>query len=168
MIVDTNFQTPPPVARYMVSLLPKDVRTILEPTPGIGILYHELVGEEYWVTCPEDYFLLPRGRWDAIVMNPPFSSKSANLTNSKEDFKGMQVGYHILQDCMQMSDNIIALMPWFTIIDSDVRLRYLKAFGLISVTALPRKTFAYSRIQTCILQLQKGYSKPTTFEVFNY
>ncbi len=81
--------------------------------------------------------------------------------------KGMRLGYHILLECMQMSDNIIALMPWFTISDSDVRLRYLKDFGLKSITALPRKTFQYARIQTMVIELHKGWSGPTEFKVFD-
>jgi hypothetical protein len=69
---------------------------------------------------------------------------------------------------MKKSNNVIALMPWFTISDSDVRLRFLKSYGLISLTALPRKTFQYARIQTCILQLQKGYTGETIFKVFDH
>lgn len=105
-------------------------------------------------------------RFDCIIMNPPFSSKSANLTNAPANInlEGMRVGYYILDQCMEMSDNIIALMPWFTISDSDVRLRKLKEFGLISVTPLPRKTFAYARIQTVVIQLQHGYTGNTEFK----
>jgi hypothetical protein len=58
-------------------------------------------------------------------------------------------------------------MPWFTISDSDVRLRALKRYGLKSVTALPRKTFEYVRIQTVVLQLEKGYRGDTTFIVYD-
>ena len=67
-----------------------------------------------------------------------------------------------------MSDNIIALMPWFTISDSDVRLRFLKSFGLKSITALPRKTFEYARIQTCVFELQKGWNEDTIFRVYDF
>ena len=69
--------------------------------------------------------------------------------------------------CLHMSDNVIALMPWFTISDSDVRLRALKTWGLKSITALPRKTFDYARIQTVVLELQKGYIGMTEFKVFD-
>jgi hypothetical protein len=65
---------------------------------------------------------------------------------------------------MKMSDNVIALMPWFTISDSDVRLRTLKGFGIKSLTALPRKTFDYVRIQTVVIELQKGYKDSTIFK----
>jgi hypothetical protein len=79
----------------------------------------------------------------------------------------MRLGYHILTECMNMSDNVIALMPWFTLSDSDVRLRSLKKYGLKSITALPRKTFEYVRIQTVIIELERGYEKETLFKVFD-
>lgn len=66
-----------------------------------------------------------------------------------------------------MSDHVIALVPWFTISDSDVRLRSLKRWGLKSVTALPRKTFEYVRIQTVVLELEKGFKGETIFKVLD-
>lgn len=163
-----DFQTPPEVCRYMVSLLPAHVRTVLEPTSGKGNIVNELIG--YEVTAPKDFFLLDRSlRFDAIVMNPPFSSGSAILTNAPKSFdlKGMKAGHFFLTECMQRSDTVIALMPWFTISDSDVRLRYLNSFGIRSITALPRKTFEYVRIQTCIIHLEKGFKGVTEFRVFD-
>lgn len=102
-------------------------------------------------------------------MNPPFSSKSAYMQNAPANLNkvGMRLGYYILTECMEMSNYVIALMPWFTISDSDVRLRYLKDFGLKSLTALPRKTFQYARIQTVVIELSKGYSRQTEFKVFD-
>ena len=35
MIIDPEFQTPIPVCKYMVKMLPKDVKTVLEPSPGM-------------------------------------------------------------------------------------------------------------------------------------
>lgn len=166
MIIDPNFQTPLFVCEYMRSLIPEDVVTILEPTPGLRQLSGLLVSEGFDVTEPEDYFLLDKdSRFDCVAGNPPFSGKSADLTNAPHTLtaKGMAVGYHILTETMEMSDNLIMLMPWFTISDSDVRMRKLKEFGLISVTPLPRKTFNYARIQTVVLQMQKGYAGQTTF-----
>ena len=163
----TQFQTPPAVCRYMASLIPGHVKTVLEPTPGIGNLVSAL--SDFKVTAPVDYFTLDPGqRYDAIVMNPPFSATSANLENAPTSFlgTGMRFGYQMLMQSMHQSDHIIALMPWFTISDSDVRMRCLKRFGLKSITTLPRKTFQYARIQTCILELEKGYVGKTTFEVF--
>jgi type I restriction-modification system DNA methylase subunit len=113
---------------------------------------------------------LKESRFDAIVMNPPFSKKYTILDNAPKhlEHSGMRMGYYILTKCMEMSDNIIALMPWFTLSDSDVRLRYLRSFGIKSITALPRKTFEYARIQTCVIELQKGYQGPVEFKIFDF
>lgn len=163
----TDFQTPPNVCRYMVSLLPPGINTVLEPTPGIGNIVKALAG--YQVTAADDFFLIDNKRFDAIVMNPPFNSKYAKMENAPPGYNsnGMKLGYQILYDCLQMSDCVIALMPWFTISDSDVRLRSIKKWGLKSVTALPRKTFQYARIQTVILEMQKGWDLPTEFKVMD-
>lgn len=164
----TDFQTPLDVAAYMASLIPKGTKTVLEPTPGVGNIVKFL--SAYEVTAPVDYFLLDKSqRWDCVVMNPPFSSRYANLENCQGDYSkhGMRLGYMIMKECMEMSDNIIALMPWFTISDSDVRLRYLKRFGLKSITALPRKTFEWACIQTVVLELERGYTGETIFKVYD-
>ncbi len=101
-------------------------------------------------------------------MNPPFSSKSAFGLPAELDKTGMRIGYHILKECMEMSDNVIALMPWFTLVDSDVRMRELKAWGIKSITALPRKTFQYARIQTCVLELDKNFKGDAIFKTFTF
>jgi type I restriction-modification system DNA methylase subunit len=120
------------------------------------------------ITAPEDFFSLPKdSRFDCIVMNPPFSHKYAFNVPEHLNKAGMRLGYHILLQCMQMSDCVIALMPWFTISDSDVRLRLLYKWGLKSITALPRKTFQFARIQTCVFELEKGYKGETAFKVFD-
>lgn len=164
--ISTEFQTPVPVCKYMASLIPAGVKTVLEPTPGIGNIVAQLAG--YDVTAPADYFDLNKSqRFDCIVMNPPFSSKSAFNVPDHLNKSGMRLGYHILTECMGMSDNVIALMPWFTLSDSDVRLRALKMYGMKSLTALPRKTFEYVRIQTVVIELQRGYKGDTAFKVFD-
>lgn len=153
----------------MVSLLPKGVKRVLEPTQGIGNLKGVLDKNGYMVTAPDDYFLMQKQRFDAVVMNPPFSTKYAVMENAPEGLNkhGMRLGYYMLTECMEMADVVIALMPWFTISDSDVRLRHLKDYGLKSLTALPRKTFQYARIQTVIIELNKGYQGDTEFIVFD-
>ncbi len=174
-----EFQTPPHVAAYMASLIPGFARKILEPTPGEGILVEAIInhldkvkgkdGGGYLVDAPDDFFLLKKQRFDAVLMNPPFSGKYANMENAPMEINkhGMRLGYYIMQQCMEMSDNIIALMPWFTISDSDTRLRFLKAYGLKSLTALPRVTFKYARIQTVVIELEKGWKQETIFKVYN-
>lgn len=164
-----DFQTPPAVCKYMASMVPPGSISVLEPSPGVGNIVSEL--KKFNVTAPEDFFLLDRSqRFDCVVMNPPFSTKSAFLHNAPPNFNepGMRLGYFFLTECMKMSDEVIALMPWFTISDSDTRLRTLKRFGLKSLTALPRKTFRYARIQTVIIQLSNGYQGDTAFKVFDF
>jgi hypothetical protein len=161
-----EFQTPAFAAKYMASLVPANTTTILEPTPGQGNIVRELAG--YNVTAPADFFQFDKNqRFDCIVMNPPFSSRYAFGVPEGLNKHGMRLGYHMLIECMQMSDRVIALMPWFTISDSDVRLRQLKKWGMKSITALPRKTFQFARIQTCVLELVKGWTMETHFRVYD-
>jgi len=162
--IGAEFQTPPVVAEYMKSLIPEGVVSILEPTPGEGNILNLL--SNYQVTAPANFFALDPQRFDCIIMNPPFSMKYAYGVPEDLNMNGMRLGYHILLQCMKMSDHVIALMPLFTISDSDVRLRYLKQFGLKSITILPRKTFKYVRIQTAVFELIKGWQEPTVFEAF--
>ena len=142
-----DFQTPIWCCQYMKSLVPEGVKEILEPTPGSGNLVNVLK-HDYSVVSPIDFWHInTRKRFDCIVMNPPFSP--------------MRLGYKILYRCMDMSDNIIALLPWLTIINSEQRTKDIFGFGLRSVTHLPRKTFPGTRVQTCILQMQRGYHGDT-------
>lgn len=168
---DESFQTPPEVCEYMCSMISKEAITILEPTRGKGNLLKALgnIDRHLLTQAPVNFFDLDINfRFDAIVMNPPFSSKYAFGVPDNVKEKGMRLGYYILTECMKMSDHVIALMPWFTISDSDVRLRFLKEYGLKSITALPRKTFKYARIQTCIFELEKGFDGDTIFKTFNF
>lgn len=145
-----NFQTPIRICHYMVSMLEKsEYSTILEPTPGQGNLA-KILADTATVICPLDFFTLEKQRFDAIVMNPPFSP--------------MDVGYRILFECMDMADEIIALMPWLTLINSQKRTEIIMRFGLKSITHLPRNIFKGSRVQCCILHLIKGYDQQTFFK----
>jgi type I restriction-modification system DNA methylase subunit len=166
--MEEKFQTPDYVANYMASLIPNNVKTILEPTPGIGNIVKSIKNKgPYDITAADDFFKLDTlEKYDCIVMNPPFSSKYAFGVPESFQGKGMRLGYYILTECMKMSDHIIALMPWFTLSDSDIRLRFLKSFGIKSLTSLPRKTFNYARIQTVVIELDKGYTGNTIFKVF--
>lgn len=165
-----DFQTPPEVCKYMVDMVPAKTRFILEPTPGEGNMVGEIISRpDFRVYTPDNFFNMNLDqRFDAIVMNPPFSTRSAWGYPEDLGHEGMKIGYYILTRCMNMSDHVIALMPWFTITDSDVRLRYIKSFGLKSITALPRKTFKYARIQTCIFELHKGWKEETIFRTFDF
>lgn len=144
-----QFQTPLQVCTYMSSFLPNDAGLILEPTPGQGNLV-EALKQKGNVIAPEDFCTYKHfDKYDWIVMNPPFTP--------------MQLGYQILYKCMELSDNIVALMPWLTIINSQKRTEDIMNFGLKSITHLPRKTFSGARVQTCILEMQKGYDGVTRF-----
>lgn len=149
--MNLDFQTPENVCEYMAGFLPQNAGSILEPTAGMGNLVRacSLYGD---VTAPEDFFKMEKSRFDWIVMNPPFTP--------------MAVGYKILYECMEMSDNIIALMPWLTMINGAKRTKDIMDFGLVSITHLPRKVFDWSRVQTCILEMCKGYTGKTEFKNF--
>lgn len=141
-----DFQTPDDICSYMVSLIPAGVRSVLEPTPGEGNLVRALTG--YQVTAPADFWDITIGQWDCVVMNPPFSP--------------MQTGYDILFRCMEMTNIIIALMPWLTLINSEKRTQDIIGWGLRSVTHLPRHAFPGARVQCCILEMQYGHVGATS------
>lgn len=152
--INAEFQTPHVVAKYMASFLPDNCGTILEPTPGIGNLAWA-ASDKGLVTAPDYFEDIPKGsRFDYAVMNPPFTP--------------MQEGYRYLLEVMEMTDHIIALLPWFILINSEKRMTAIKDFGLISVTHLPRKTFPGCRIQCCVLQLSKGYKGETQLKRFTW
>lgn len=142
-----DFQTPKGICEYMVTLLPYGVKKVLEPTPGIGNLVQTLEEHGYIVDAPMDFFKHPFQKYDAIVVNPPFTP--------------MVLGYEILYNCMERSDIVIALMPWLTLINSQKRTKKIVDFGLYSITHLPRSVFKGSRVQTCILKMIKGHSFST-------
>lgn len=154
-----DFQTPPEVCNYMAGILDKydDLYTILEPTPGGGNLVEALKLKNYPVTVPPidlDFFDFPSdSRFHAIVMNPPFTP--------------MKRGYDILYKCMEMSDIIIALMPWLTLINSKKRTKDIYNFGLASVTHLPRDVFLGSRVQTCILEMDRDHEGKTELKFYS-
>lgn len=138
----------------MANMMPDKCGTILEPTPGIGNLV-KAVSSKGSVTAPNLFEDIPTGtRFDWAIMNPPFSP--------------MVEGYRYLKLVMEMSDNIIALLPWFIIINSQKRTDDIKNFGLISITHLPRKTFPECRVQCCVLEMKKGYQGSTFFKTFNW
>lgn len=153
----SEFQTPPELCKYMASLVPIAAKTILEPTPGDGNLVAELE-KLFQVTAPSDFFQMERSFFDCVVTNPPFSIEYAYGMPDEINKKGSQVGYHILKSCMEMSDTIIALLPWVIITNSEKRMKEIKAWGLKSVCVVPRRWFPGSRASNCILFLEKGYT----------
>lgn len=146
-----EFQTPLHICEYMAGFLPISAGRILEPTPGCGNLVSVLNGHGD-VTAPVDFFEID-GRFDWVVMNPPFTP--------------MKLGYEILFKCMEMSDHIIALMPWLTMINSESRTKRIMEYGVRSITHLPRNVFKGSRVQTCILEMDRGWNSGTSFLVYD-
>jgi len=138
-----DFQTPMNICEYMVSMLPLGVKTVLEPTAGMGNLVRALEAGNYEIDAPIDFFSSTLRKYDAVVMNPPFSP--------------MLHGYKILYECMEISGLIIAIMPWLTIINSEKRTKDIMEYGLKSLVHLPRSTFKGARVQTCIMEMSKGY-----------
>ena len=136
----------------MASFLPDKVDSILEPTPGKGNMVSILKQHGDVITPNNFWDLLENDRYEWICMNPPFTP--------------MKTGYEILYRCMEMSDNIIALMPWLTIINGEKRTKDIMNFGLKSVTHLPRKVFNGSRVQCCVLEMRKGWNYETIFKTF--
>lgn len=167
--INENFQTPPVVADYMAEMaseikLPRfsfpgisNIR-ILEPTPGKGQLVQALNDKMPWNVCfPDgDFWTSPcsEEEYHCVVMNPPF-----NPVLEMERF---------VKKCMLLAPNVIALLPWSYIINSERRLAELIAYGLVSVTSLPRKTFPGCRVQVAIFELNKGYAGQTEFKQFSW
>ena len=153
LIINNHFQTPIEICEYMTSFLPDNAGTILEPTKGIGNLVTSLETKGT-VISPDDFFKMEKQNFDWIVMNPPFSP--------------MKIGYNILYECMEMSDNIIALMPWLTMINGQKRTTDIMNFGLKSITHLPRSIFKGARVQTCILEMKRDFNGNTQFINYKY
>ena len=138
----------------MASFIPDNCGTILEPTPGIGNLVRA-VRNKGLVIAPTNFEDIPEGaRCQWAIMNPPFTP--------------MAEGYRYLKEVMLMTDNIIALLPWFILINSERRINDIIDFGLVSVTHLPRKTFPGCRIQVCVLEMNKGFKGGTAFKSFSW
>lgn len=144
-----HFQTPEHVCEYMASLLPDNAGLILEPTPGKGKLVRALE-KKGKVFSPKDFDRMKENKFEHVVMNPPFSP--------------MKRGYEILYRCMGMTDSIIALLPYLAIINGEKRTNDIIAWGLKSITHLPRSVFNGSRVQTCILEMKRGWDKETIFK----
>ena len=165
---EENLQTPLYICRYMISMIPDRVTTILDPTPGKGNLI-KLLNDRFIITAPDNFFEWNQQKVDCVIMNPPFTANDTNFNNAPEYVKkltGSKIVHYFLFQMMNISENIIAIVPWYTIINSKKRTNYIKNFGMISVTNLPRSVFKRSLIQTCVLQLKKGYQGETIFKQY--
>ena len=148
-----DFQTPGWVCKIMTKMISEVIespKTILEPTPGTGNLITAIYQRypKSLIYAPDDFYQFDK-KVDCIVGNPPFTP--------------MKAGYEILERCFELSDNIIFLMPWLALINSEKRTQLYMDRGLKKVVHLPRKAFPMSRVQTCIMQLQEGYHDEIIF-----
>lgn len=148
----TDFQTPEWLCDFMASAVHGYPNKILEPTPGNGNLIRAIKKKH-----PNAHILTPEGDFmkmdicnvDFVIANPPFTP--------------MTLGYDMLDRFFEFSGNVIALMPWLTVINSEKRLDRLKSYGLREIIHLPRSVFSGSWVQTCILMFTKGYSGDILF-----
>lgn len=164
-----DFQTPPIVCRYMVSLLGVSAWHVLEPTPGNGNLVKALKEDGREVTAAGNFWDLDfTCRYDAVVCNLPFSGRTFLHTPAYIASEGMEVYYKALGMVLELSPHLVALVPWFTIIDSDKRVKSLIDQGLRSVTHLPRKTFPGARITCCVIDIHKRYKGPMEFKYLTF
>lgn len=152
-----NLQTPAEICELMVSRIDKKQphHTILEPTQGTGILLKEIKKQfsESEVMAPDDFWTVDK-KFDYIIANPPF-------TPCKD-------GYRYLYRFMELSNNIIVLMPWFTLINSTKRTQDLIEFGFKRIHHLPRYTFPGTRVQTCVIELDYSYQGSTIFDFWDF
>lgn len=168
-----DFQTPPAMCDFMVSLLPapRTGRRVLEPTPGAGNLVAAIKRAGHTAVCPLHVFApgvvegarqftgpavwvssIGSGQYDSVVMNPPFGKAT--------DGERRRVEWKITKTLMTRPVPIVALVPWLMLVNSDARLENLAGFGLDTVVALPRDTFPRVRTQTCIIRLIPGAKQP--------
>ncbi len=147
-----DFQTPEWVSEIMVDLIPGQPETILEPTPGAGNLV-KAIGKRFSsvIYTPDRFEEFNKERVDCIVANPPFTP--------------MSEGYRLLENMFDRSDNIIILMPWLAIINSEQRTKSYIERGLKYIVHLPRNAFKGSRVQTCILVFEKGHLGDIIFKM---
>ena len=152
-----NLQTPMEVCELMAMRIDKNKNhhSILEPTPGNGnlVIAIEKLYPDSKITAPSDFWEV-EDRFDYIIANPPF-------TPCKD-------GYKYLYKFMKLSNNIIVLMPWFTLINSTKRTQDLIEFGLKRIHHLPRYTFPGIRVQTCVIELDYTYNGSTIFDFWDF
>lgn len=148
-------QTPPHIAEHMailLSWLDIPLNSILEPHPGAGNLVDALKKwyDESKIKTYRSFEAIPKTkRFDAIVMNPPFDN----------------TGWIHLQHCLTKSKNIICLLPWSLLLNSENTINILLKFGLKRIIHLPRNSFT-NRVQCCIVVLKKGYQGETRYSLY--
>lgn len=149
MSKSTDFQTLDWVCEIMAGLIEHEPALILEPTPGAGNLVRALKSKysNAIIDAPDDFYKFMQTNhsgYHVIVANPPFTP--------------MDLGYRMLEEFFTIVHyQIIILLPWLALINSERRVKKYIEKGLKKVVHLPRKAFPGARVQTCILVFQKGY-----------
>jgi len=156
MITNDDFQTPEWVCDIMVSLIDGDPKAILEPTPGQGNMVKSIRKRFHkpHICSPACDFLIFSTHipFDYVIANPPFTP--------------MRLGYQMLEHMFDFSTEVITIMPWLTIINSEKRSKWLVDRGLQKIIHLPRRAFKGSRVQTCILKFTKDYEGDIIFKLW--
>lgn len=150
-----NFQTPQWVCNIMINQIEHNPVFILEPTPGAGNLVKalNLKFPDSIIDAPNDFYKFiefNHARYHYIVANPPFTP--------------MTQGYKMLDDFFNIADDIIILLPWLALINSERRTKKYISMGLKKIIHLPRSAFPGSRVQTCVLVFQRGYCGDIIFK----
>ncbi len=148
-----EFQTPIWVCKIMINEIDYYPSTILEPTPGKGNITRVIQKRfpKTSILSPKrDFLTMEVEKVDWIIANPPFSP--------------MEIGYNMLYRLFEFSKNVIALMPWLTIINSEARTKRLINSGLNKIIHLPRRVFPNSRVQCCILKFTENHVENVIFK----
>ena len=153
----------------MVSMIDDKAKTILEPTPGEGNLINAVKERfsEVNIIAPENYFDWEQQEVDCTIMNPPFTDKQLITTNASHkvrELKGMAITGYFVYEAMKYSKEVIALIPYYFIINSAKRVEELMKFGFVSLTNLPRGVFGNLSVQVCVIHLRAGHSEQTLFK----
>jgi hypothetical protein len=85
-------------------------------------------------------------------MNPPFGKVGGGTLQRSE--------WEITKALMTRPVPIVALVPWFMLVNSSNRFRMLTEYGMDLVVNMPRNIFPRVRVQTCVVRLIPGAKPP--------
>ncbi len=159
MVGIMHFQTPEWVCKIMARQIEYNPIFILEPTPGEGNLVKVLKSQfpDAIIDAPDDFYRFYANNhagYHIIIANPPFTP--------------MNLGYRMLEDFFGIvHQQIIILLPWMALINSERRTKKYIEKGLKKIIHLPRKAFPGARVQCCILVFKREYTGDIIFEYAN-
>lgn len=164
-----GFQTPSYVADYMVSLIDKEPKLVLEPSIGEGNLVKALwnkfpntkviaydiedcpIKDDRLTFIKQDFLQAEINfRPDLILSNPPFTP--------------MTLSYEFFEKCHYIQSRGIYILPYLFLINSTSRpKKYSSELDVRNIINLPRNVFKNSRIQSCILDIYEGTTTNTKY-----